>query len=83
MQYSFNPRLMGEDLKQTRRALDITLAQLAAMTGYTRQTLGDLEAGGNVGIHVLMAALAAMGKGLKIVDVRADYDQLQELFGDE
>lgn len=83
MEYSFNPRQLGAQFKKTRRALKISLLDLAGRTGYTRQTLSELESGGNVGVHVMMAALSAMGKGIQIIDVRVDYDQLKGIFEDE
>jgi len=32
-------------------------------------------------VHTVFAALAALGKGLAIVDTRLDLDQLQRMFG--
>ena len=47
--------------------------------GCRRQTVVDLEAGRNVSVYTLMAALAALGKGLSIVNARPDIDQIQNL----
>jgi hypothetical protein len=51
--------------------------------GCRRQTIIDLEAGRNVELNVLFGALAALGKGLAIVDARIDVERLNEVFRDE
>jgi len=56
---------------------------VAERVGVRRQTIADLEAGRNVALNVLMGAVAALGKGLAIVDARADLERLEEIFGDE
>ena len=48
-----------------------------------RQTIANLEAGRNVALKVLMNALAALGKGLTIIDVRIDPERLDEVFRDD
>ena len=51
--------------------------------GCRRQTLADLEAGRNVALNILMGALAALGKGLAVVDARVELERLEEIFGDD
>ena len=56
---------------------------MAERVGVRRQTIADLEAGRNVALNVLMGAVTALGKGLAIVDARADLERLEEIFGDD
>ena len=51
--------------------------------GCRRQTIADLEADRNVALNILMGALAALGKGLTVVDARVELEQLKELFSDD
>lgn len=76
---ALNPRDLGKAFKAERRALGQTQQAVATTSGYRRQTIVDLEAGRNVSAQTLFAALAALGKGLSIVDTRPDLDQLQSL----
>lgn len=78
-----NARDLGRAFKAERRALGKTQQDIADSTDYRRQTIVDLEAGRNVSMHTLFAALAALGKGLAIVDTRLDLDQLQRMFGND
>ena len=76
---ALNRRELGQAFKAERLALGQTQQTLATATGYRRQTIVDLEAGRNVSLQTLFAALAALGKGLSIVDSRPELDQLQSL----
>jgi transcriptional regulator with XRE-family HTH domain len=76
---ALNPRELGQAIKSDRIALGRTQQDLATATGYRRQTIVDMEAGKNVSIQTLFAALAALGKGLRIVNTRPDLDQLPSL----
>lgn len=76
---ALHPRELGQALKAERQALGLTQQALATATGYRRQTIVDLEAGRNVSLQTLFAALTALGKGLSIVDTRPDLDQLSSL----
>ena len=69
-------RDLGLAFRAERRALRMTQQALADATGYRRQTIVDLEAGRNVSLQTLFAALAALGKGLVIVDARPSLGQL-------
>ncbi len=73
----FNPLDLGRAYRAERKALGQTQQDIAQATGYRRQTIVDLEAGGNVTVLTLFSALAALGKGLTIVDARPDLEQLQ------
>ena len=56
---------------------------MAERVGCRRQTIADLEAGRNVALNILMGALAALGKGLGIVDARVELEHLKEIFIDD
>lgn len=72
---------LGQRLRAERMAMGKTQKDMAAAMGCRRQTVADLEAGRNVSVYTLIAALAALGKGLAIVNARPDIDQIQTLLG--
>jgi HTH-type transcriptional regulator/antitoxin HipB len=74
---------LGERIRAEREARGRSQSWVAERVGVRRQTIADLEAGRNVALNVLMGAVAAIGKGLAIVDARADLERLEEIFGDE
>ena len=78
-----NSRELGQRLRAERRARGWTQAWLAERVGCQRQTIAELEAGRNVATHILMGALAALGKGLIIADARIDLERIGDAFGDE
>lgn len=71
---------LGKALRANRQALHKTQEYVAKRVGCRRQTIADIEAGKNVEIYTLIAALSALGKGLEIVDARVDYDRIMEIF---
>lgn len=79
MEPILNPRELGLALRAERKALGKTQAELARGVPCRRQTVADLEAGRNASLHTLMAVLAALGKGLSIVDARVSPEHLQRL----
>lgn len=76
---SLDPKMFGEAFKDERRALRRTQQEVAAAAGCRRQTIVDLEAGRNVSLQTVFAALAALGKGLVIADARPDLERLHLL----
>lgn len=74
---------LGQRVRAERKARGRTQSWLAQRVGCRRQTIAELEAGRNVATHVLMSALASLGKGLMIADARIDLDRLGETFGDD
>lgn len=74
-----NPRELGQLLRAERRALGLTQQAVADAAGYRRQTIVDLEAGRNVSLQMLFAALGALGKGMRLVDARPEPEQLASL----
>ena len=73
----------GVAFRRERKARGHTQQWVADHAGLSRFTITQLEAGENVGLRHILAALAALGKGLSIVSARPDYDQLQQMFRDE
>jgi DNA-binding XRE family transcriptional regulator len=83
MNTALNAPELGKLIRAERNAQGRTQAWVAERVGCRRQTLADLEVGRNVEINVLVGALAALGKGLAIVDARIDVERLSEVFRDE
>jgi HTH-type transcriptional regulator/antitoxin HipB len=74
---------LGKHIRAERKARGRTQAWVAERVGVRRQTIADLEAGRNVALNVLMGTLAALGKGLAVVDARVDLERLEEIFDEE
>jgi transcriptional regulator with XRE-family HTH domain len=74
-----NAKQLGAALRAERRALGLTQTAMAARMDLRRQTVSDLEAGKNTSLHTLMTDLAALGKGLVIVDARPGVDDIHSL----
>lgn len=79
----FSAADLGKAFRANRCALKKTQETIAQCVGCRRQTIADIEAGKNVEIYTLIAALSALGKGLEIVDARVDVDRISELFDDD
>lgn len=79
----FSATELGAALRLERLALGKTLQWVADRVGCRRQTISDLEAGKNVGIYTAFAALAALDKGLSIVDSRIELERLKELLDED
>lgn len=73
----------GAAFRRERKAQGRTQQWVADKASVTRFTITQLESGQNVGLHHVLAALTALGKGLSIVSVRPDYDQIKEIFRDD
>jgi transcriptional regulator with XRE-family HTH domain len=83
MKAALNARDLATWLRSERTSQGRSQAWIAARVGCRRQTILDLEAGRNVELNALFGALAALGKGLAIVDARVDVERLKEVFPDE
>ena len=83
MKAALNAQDLASWLRSERTAQGRSQAWIAARVGCRRQTIVDLEAGRNVELNALFGALAALGKGLAIVDARVDVERLDEVFRDE
>ncbi|MBI3898679.1 MAG: helix-turn-helix domain-containing protein [Gammaproteobacteria bacterium] len=75
----FSASDFGAAFRANRLARRKTQQWVAARVGCRRQTIADLEAGKNVEFYTVLAALAALDKGLTIVDARLELDRLNEL----
>ncbi|RDU96638.1 helix-turn-helix domain-containing protein [Trinickia dinghuensis] len=73
----------GNAFRRERKAQGRTQQWVAEKAGVARFTITQLESGQNVGLHHILAALTALGKGLSIVSARPDYDQIKEIFGED
>jgi len=83
VQTALTAKELGERVRAEREARGRSQSWVAERVGVRRQTIADLEAGRNVALNVLMGAVAALGKGLAIVDARADLERLEEIFSDD
>lgn len=79
----FSATELGAAFRANRLALRKTLQWVADQVGCRRQTVADLEAGKNVGVYTVFAALAALDKGLTIVDSRIELDRLKDLLDED
>lgn len=70
MKTALTPKDLGTYIRETRKALGKSQLDVANGIQTRRQTVSDLEAGGNVGMHVMFNALLFLGKGIAITDVR-------------
>lgn len=83
MKSAYTPKDLGALLRAERKARGRSQEWIAERVGCRRQTIADLEAGRNVALNVVMGALAALGKGLAVVDARVDLEHLAEIFSDD
>lgn len=69
--------------RRERKALRLTQQQVADRAGMRRETIIKLEGGDNIDALTLLKAIAALGKGLAIVDHKpAQFEELQNRYGD-
>ena len=83
MSACFSAIEFGAALRAERLALGKTLQWVADRVGCRRQTISELEAGQNVGIYTAFAALAALDKGMNIIDSRIELERLKELLDED
>ena len=83
MKTALNTQDLGIWVRAERKVQGRSQAWIADHVGCRRQTIVDLEAGRNVELNILFGALAALGKGLAVVDARIDVERLNEVFRDE
>ena len=83
METAYTAAELGALIRAERKARGRSQEWVAERVGCRRQTLADLEAGRNVALNILMGALAALGKGLAVVDARVELERLEEIFGDD
>ena len=74
---------LGAIVRAERKALRLSQAELAERVHVSRQTIVDLEKGGNVSLHVLNAVMAGLGKVLTVTDARPSMDEVSHLFEED
>ncbi len=80
---AYTPQELGRLIRTTRKALGTTQAQLATALQVRRQTIAELERGGNVGMHVMFNALVYLGKGIAISDARPTAEAVRAMLDDD
>jgi DNA-binding XRE family transcriptional regulator len=83
MRPAYTAKDLGLLVRAERKVRGRSQGWVAERVGCRRQTVADLEAGRNVALHILMGTLAALGKGVAIVDARVELERLEETFGDD
>jgi transcriptional regulator with XRE-family HTH domain len=83
MQRAYTAKELGQQVRAERKARGRSQEWVAERVGCRRQTIADLEAGRNVALHILMGTLAALGKGVAIVDAQVELEHLEETFSDD
>ena len=74
-----SPLDFGRAFRAERRALGKTQQEVADVAECRRQTIADLEAGRNVTLYTAMKALQVLSKGVRIADVRPEFECLHLL----
>lgn len=74
---------LGSIVKAERKALRLSQADLAQRVQVSRQTIVDLEKGGNVSLHVLNAVMAGLGKALTVSNARPSMEEASRLFEED
>lgn len=80
---AYDSASFGALYRRERQALGKTQEDVARELKCRRQTIADLERGGNVGVQTMFAALAALGKAVELVDSRYELGRLPNFMGDE
>ena len=69
----------GNWFRKERKSRNFTQSDIAEMANVTRQTIGEIENGGNVGFFLVLRALKSMGLGLTI-DASGHQSMISMLF---
>lgn len=80
---AFTAQALGRLIRDTRKALGKSQSDIANALKVRRQTISELELGGNVGLHVMFSALTFLGKGLAITDARPTAAAMRAMLKDE
>lgn len=80
---SGSPREFGLLFRGEREALGLTHQAIADLVGCRRQTIGDLEAGKNVGLFTVFKALSVIGKRIELRSSGLELDRIADLLGEE
>lgn len=74
---------LGAIIRAERKALRLSQAELAERVRISRQTIIDLEKGGNVSLHVVNKVMAGLGKVLTVTDARLSMEEAARLFEED
>ena len=75
------PAELGLAVRTARRRQKRTQAWVAEHAGgLSRQTVIDLEAGGNVSVQTLTSVLIALGLSMRLEPKQVDFRRLREIF---
>lgn len=70
----------GRAFRIERKAQRKTQSDVARAAGLRRETIIRIEAGENVDMITFLKASLALGKGVRLTDVRPAYEDAKELF---
>lgn len=76
------PRDLGAGLRQHRKALGLTQAEVAVRAHIRRPTLSALERGGNVTLSNVFRVILALDLSVQITDYRLDAQTLGAVFAE-
>ncbi|MDF3885004.1 helix-turn-helix transcriptional regulator [Cupriavidus basilensis] len=62
--FAYLPKDIGRLIREERRAQGRSQSEMAMALQVRRQTIGELERGTNVGLHLMFAALIYLGKAI-------------------
>lgn len=79
MKTAYTPSDLGAYIRETRKALGKSQQDVATALKLRRQTIADLEAGANVGVHVMFNTLLYLGKGIAVTDARPTVETISAL----
>ena len=73
---------LAQQIASMRKSRGLTLVELAARAGVTRQKLAEIEKGSpTVSINLYAKVLAALGAELQVIPARRPvFEELQEVF---
>ncbi|ARL04480.1 hypothetical protein BOC44_21200 (plasmid) [Burkholderia pseudomallei] len=77
------PPDFAKAFRRERKARGRTQQWVADKSGLARYTIMQLEAGQNVGLHHVIAALAALGLGMALVPAQPTFEMLGAMFPDD
>lgn len=83
MKAAYTPQELGGLIRTTRKSLGKTQVDMARALQVRRQTISELERGGNVGMHIMFNALVYLGKGIGIADARPTAEALRTMLDDD
>lgn len=77
--YAYLPTDIGRLIRDQRRAQGRTQREMAEALQVRRQTIGELERGMNVGVHLMFGALMYLGKAIALSDHRPTAEEMAEI----